>query len=100
MGKLFLDQSDHFGIALVKLQSYVQPHLFVRQTRLSVSNPYGNLLASPSQHRSASSELLCGGHRFPATFVFKFDFGLLHTAKFLPTLGRPCAVTFTSRLFP
>jgi hypothetical protein len=29
IGKLFLDQSDHFGIALVKLQSYVQPHLFV-----------------------------------------------------------------------
>ncbi len=24
MGKLFLDQYDHFGVALVKLQSYFQ----------------------------------------------------------------------------
>ena len=78
MGKLFLDQSDHFGIALVKLQSYVQPHLFVRETWLSVSNPYGHLLASPSQHRRASSYLLCGGHRFLATFVFNCDFELFH----------------------
>ncbi|RLS73824.1 MAG: hypothetical protein DWH99_02515 [Planctomycetota bacterium] len=88
MGKLFLDQSDHFGIALVKLQSYVQPHLFVRQTRLSVSNPYGHLLASPSQHRSASSYLLRGGHRFPATFVFKFDFRLFHPDLLIPVVYR------------
>jgi hypothetical protein len=56
--------------------------------RLSVSNSYGHLLASPSQHGSAARYLFEGAHRFPATFVFQFDFGLFHLGLPVPAACR------------